>query len=63
MGDLYIAIQVLSKDPISKISFAAGGEDEDYSYVTYVAKDRKENRCKIHFSWSPVAISRTLYPV
>lgn len=36
---------VMSNDPISKISFAAGGEDEDYDYFTYVAKDKKDNRC------------------
>lgn len=35
---------VLSNDPIGKISFATGGEKEAYSIITYVAKDKKENR-------------------
>lgn len=38
-------IQVLSNDPIGKISFATGGEKDDYNVVTYVAKDKRDNRC------------------
>ena len=37
--------KVLAHDPIGKISFAGGGEEETYNWVTYVAKDRQENRC------------------
>ncbi len=36
---------MLSNDPIGKISFATGGEKEDYNVVTYVSKDKKDNRC------------------
>eukprot|EP00047_Mylnosiga_fluctuans_P003316 m.228504 g.228504 ORF g.228504 m.228504 type:complete len:592 (+) comp11753_c0_seq1:212-1987(+) len=35
---------VLSNDAISRISFATGGEREDYPLITYVAKDKRENR-------------------
>ena len=35
----------MSNDPINKISFAAGGDGEDYDYVVYVAKDKRDNRC------------------
>lgn len=39
---------------MKKISFAAGGIGNFYNYVTYVAKDKKDNRCEstgllIHF--------------
>lgn len=37
--------QIISNDPINKISFAAGGTDRHYNLVTYVAKDRRSNRC------------------
>lgn len=36
---------MLSNDPIGKISFATGGEKDDYNVVTYVAKDKRDNRC------------------
>ena len=36
----------MSNDPIGKISFATGGEKETYTIITYVAKDKRENRCK-----------------
>eukprot|EP00054_Salpingoeca_dolichothecata_P038048 m.12751 g.12751 ORF g.12751 m.12751 type:complete len:370 (+) comp8190_c1_seq1:46-1155(+) len=36
--------QIISNDDIGRISFASGGSPEDYDYVTYVAKDRRDNR-------------------
>jgi len=36
--------EVISNDVITKISFAAGGEKAEYDFVTYVAKDKRENR-------------------
>eukprot|EP00035_Acanthoeca_spectabilis_P035282 m.33530 g.33530 ORF g.33530 m.33530 type:complete len:330 (-) comp7201_c0_seq1:118-1107(-) len=36
--------EVISNDVITKISFAAGGEKGEYDFVTYVAKDKRENR-------------------
>lgn len=36
--------QVISNDNITKISFAAGGMGEDYYFMTYVAKDKRDNR-------------------
>eukprot|EP00056_Hartaetosiga_gracilis_P003974 m.69954 g.69954 ORF g.69954 m.69954 type:complete len:382 (+) comp11655_c0_seq1:65-1210(+) len=37
--------EIISNDPIDKISFAAGGShDRAYSFITYVAKDRRDNR-------------------
>eukprot|EP00055_Hartaetosiga_balthica_P006965 m.23176 g.23176 ORF g.23176 m.23176 type:complete len:381 (+) comp5529_c0_seq1:46-1188(+) len=36
---------IISNDSIDKISFAAGGShDRAYSFITYVAKDRRDNR-------------------
>ena len=40
-------LQIISNDPIGKISFAAGGEEKFYQYITYVAKDRRDNRCAL----------------
>lgn len=36
--------ETISNDVITKISFAAGGEKAEYDFVTYVAKDKRENR-------------------
>lgn len=36
--------EIISNDVISKISFAAGGEKNEYDFVTYVAKDKRDNR-------------------
>jgi len=36
--------EIISNDTITKISFAAGGEKHEYDFVTYVAKDKRENR-------------------
>eukprot|EP00038_Savillea_parva_P006083 m.161576 g.161576 ORF g.161576 m.161576 type:complete len:313 (+) comp12090_c0_seq1:67-1005(+) len=36
--------EIISNDVITKISFAAGGEKGEYDFVTYVAKDKRENR-------------------
>ena len=36
--------EIISNDGIKKISFAAGGEKADYDFVTYVAKDKRDNR-------------------
>lgn len=36
--------EIISNDVITKISFAAGGEKSEYDFVTYVAKDKRENR-------------------
>ena len=35
---------IISNDPIGKISFASGGDGAAYSFLTYVAKDRRDNR-------------------
>jgi len=35
---------VISLDEITKISFASGGQLTDYDFVTYVAKDKRDNR-------------------
>ena len=37
--------QVISLDEMAKISFAAGGEHEDYDFICYIAKDKRDNRC------------------
>jgi hypothetical protein len=34
-------------DDMSKISFAAGGSEQTYSWITYVAKDKRGNRCMV----------------
>merc|ERR1712232_243670 len=36
--------EIISNDVIQKISFAAGGEKNEYDFVTYVAKDKRDNR-------------------
>lgn len=36
--------EVISNDDIKKVSFAAGGEKGDYDFITYVAKDKRDNR-------------------
>lgn len=36
--------EIISNDDIKKISFAAGGQSNDYDFVTYVAKDKRDNR-------------------
>eukprot|EP00039_Didymoeca_costata_P018693 m.334568 g.334568 ORF g.334568 m.334568 type:complete len:320 (+) comp17385_c0_seq1:317-1276(+) len=36
--------EIISNDDIKKISFAAGGNQSEYDFVTYVAKDKRENR-------------------
>jgi len=36
--------EIISNDVINKISFAAGGEKNEYDFVTYVAKDKRDNR-------------------
>lgn len=36
--------EVISNDDIKKVSFAAGGEKSDYDFITYVAKDKRDNR-------------------
>eukprot|EP00041_Stephanoeca_diplocostata_P012255 m.205411 g.205411 ORF g.205411 m.205411 type:complete len:320 (+) comp18875_c0_seq2:98-1057(+) len=36
--------EIISNDVINKISFAAGGEKSEYDFVTYVAKDKRDNR-------------------
>ena len=38
-------LKVISLDEMVKISFASGGEGLDYDFVTYVAKDKRNNRC------------------
>ncbi len=47
LSSMYICgSQVISLDEMSRISFAAGGENDDYFFITYIAKDKRENRCK-----------------
>lgn len=36
--------EIISNDDIKKISFAAGGKTSEYDFVTYVAKDKRDNR-------------------
>lgn len=36
--------EIISNDEIKKISFAAGGNQTEYDFVTYVAKDKRDNR-------------------
>lgn len=36
--------EIISNDEIKKISFAAGGHTNEYDFVTYVAKDKRDNR-------------------
>jgi len=36
--------EIISNDEIKKISFAAGGQQSEYDFVTYVAKDKRDNR-------------------
>ena len=38
---------MISLDEMSKISYAAGGEGTDYDFVTYIAKDKRDNRCML----------------
>ncbi|EGD74877.1 hypothetical protein PTSG_07105 [Salpingoeca rosetta] len=46
---------IISNDPISKISFAAGGDGKAYNFITYVAKDRRDNRYCHVFDCGPLA--------
>jgi hypothetical protein len=36
--------EIISNDDIKKISFAAGGSQNEYDFITYVAKDKRDNR-------------------
>jgi hypothetical protein len=36
--------EIISNDSINKISFASGGQADFYDFVTYVAKDKRDNR-------------------
>lgn len=36
--------EIISNDDIKRISFAAGGSQNEYDFITYVAKDKRENR-------------------
>lgn len=36
--------EIISNDDIKKISFAAGGDAAEYDFLTYVAKDKRDNR-------------------
>jgi hypothetical protein len=40
--------EIISNDDIKKISFAAGGDSSEYDFLTYVAKDKRDNRCVLH---------------
>jgi hypothetical protein len=32
---------------MTRIFFAAGGMNEDYYFITFIAKDKRENRCML----------------
>lgn len=36
--------EIISNDDIKRISFAAGGNATEYDFITYVAKDKRDNR-------------------
>eukprot|EP00043_Microstomoeca_roanoka_P025415 m.8619 g.8619 ORF g.8619 m.8619 type:complete len:356 (-) comp5493_c0_seq1:309-1376(-) len=46
---------IISNDPIGKISFAAGGDGTAFNFITYVAKDRRDNRYCHVFDCGPLA--------
>ena len=46
LARLFTLLQVISLDEMAKISFAAGGEHEDYDFICYIAKDKRDNRCE-----------------
>jgi hypothetical protein len=62
MGLLAEGPQVISLDEMSKISYAAGGEGTDYDFVTYIAKDKRDNRCMLDHTSPSSVLSHTRLP-